>query len=188
MICARKASPLTSHHDRSENIHLLFFVSYEVLSFVVPISCTLCENPVHHGWCAEWIHSSNSFLQLTISLMWSMSHMRTLMVLMHFGVTTQLLVGSMTIFCSVIHILHTIFKFWYLHVHVCTYLGAGVDKSKQWVGWMTRIWFLTGEKGLFIYYCIQTGSGAHPASYSMGTNESLPKGTAAAGRWPLTSI
>jgi len=36
---------------------------------------------------------------------------------------------------------------------------------------------------------VQTGSGAHPASYITGTGCSFPEGTAAkAWSWPLTSI
>jgi hypothetical protein len=40
-----------------------------------------------------------------------------------------------------------------------------------------------------IYYRVQTGSGAHLASYPMGTRGSFPGGKAAgAWSWPLTSI
>jgi hypothetical protein len=38
--------------------------------------------------------------------------------------------------------------------------------------------------------CVQIGSGAHPASCTMGTGGLFPGGKSAAGewRWPLTSI
>jgi hypothetical protein len=41
----------------------------------------------------------------------------------------------------------------------------------------------------FLHHRVQTGSGAHPDSYPMGTRRSLP-GSKAAGvwNWPLTSI
>jgi hypothetical protein len=41
----------------------------------------------------------------------------------------------------------------------------------------------------FLLYSIQTGSGAHPGSYPMGTGSSIP-GAKAVGEWssPLTSI
>jgi hypothetical protein len=41
----------------------------------------------------------------------------------------------------------------------------------------------------FFHRRIQNGSGAHPASYPMGTRGSFPGGKAAAAwSWPLTSI
>jgi len=41
----------------------------------------------------------------------------------------------------------------------------------------------------FLRQRIQTGSGAHPASYSMGTGGSYPWGKTAGERyWPLTFI
>jgi hypothetical protein len=40
-----------------------------------------------------------------------------------------------------------------------------------------------------LHHRVQTGSGAHPASYPMGTRDSFPGGKAAgAWSWPLTSI
>jgi hypothetical protein len=37
------------------------------------------------------------------------------------------------------------------------------------VGWTTRFQFLVGAMQDFsLHYCVQTGSGAHPASYTMG--------------------
>jgi hypothetical protein len=39
-----------------------------------------------------------------------------------------------------------------------------------------------------LLHVVQTGSGAHPASYPMGTGGSFPGGKAAGARsWPLTS-
>jgi hypothetical protein len=69
--------------------------------------------------------------------------------------------------------------------------GAGIA---QWfsaglrAGWsVVRIPAETGN--LPLHHCIQTGSGAHPASYPMGTGGSFPGGKAAgAWGWPLTSI
>jgi hypothetical protein len=45
-----------------------------------------------------------------------------------------------------------------------------------------------GEKDFSSNICVQTGSGAHPASCTMGTGEPFPGGKSAAGawRWPLT--
>jgi hypothetical protein len=37
-------------------------------------------------------------------------------------------------------------------------------------------------RGFFLYLCIQTGSGAHPASYPMGTGGPFPAGKARPGR------
>jgi hypothetical protein len=36
-------------------------------------------------------------------------------------------------------------------------------------------------RGFFFYPCVQTGSGAHPASYSMGTGGPFPGGKARSG-------
>jgi hypothetical protein len=47
---------------------------------------------------------------------------------------------------------------------------------------------LCGQEFLLLYI-VQTGSGAHPISYPMGTGGSFPGGKAAgAWSWPLTSI
>jgi hypothetical protein len=45
-----------------------------------------------------------------------------------------------------------------------------------------------GAKDFFASLCLQTGSGAHPASCTMGTEGPFPGGKSAAGawRWPLT--
>jgi hypothetical protein len=41
---------------------------------------------------------------------------------------------------------------------------------QQWaMGWMAGVWFPVEEKGFSLLYSIQTSSGAHPASYPMGT-------------------
>jgi hypothetical protein len=52
-----------------------------------------------------------------------------------------------------------------------------------------RVWFLVGAGNFSLHHHVQNGSGAHPASYRMGTRGSFP-GVKAAGAWswPLTSI
>jgi hypothetical protein len=50
-------------------------------------------------------------------------------------------------------------------------LGQGLDN------WVSRVRFLAGA-GNFFHQCIQNGSGAHPASYPMGTRGSFPGGKA----------
>jgi hypothetical protein len=47
-----------------------------------------------------------------------------------------------------------------------------------------------GAKDFSSILCVQTGSGAHPASCTMGTGGPFPGGKSAAGawRWPLTPI
>jgi len=47
-----------------------------------------------------------------------------------------------------------------------------------------------GAKDFSSSLCVQTGSGAHPASCTMGTGGPFPGGKSAAGawRWPLTPI
>jgi len=59
--------------------------------------------------------------------------------------------------------------------------------ATSWMIWSSSP---TGGGGnLSFHHCVQTGFGAQPASYSMGTRGSFPGGKeAGAWRWPLTSI
>jgi hypothetical protein len=61
---------------------------------------------------------------------------------------------------------------------------------QQWaVGWMVSVIFPTGARDLSLFHSIQTGSGIHSASYSMGTGCPLPeRKVARAWSWPLNSI
>jgi hypothetical protein len=54
---------------------------------------------------------------------------------------------------------------------------------------LSRVRFPAGAGKFSLHYHVQNGSGAHPASYPMGTRSSFP-GCKAAGAWswPLTSI
>jgi hypothetical protein len=62
-------------------------------------------------------------------------------------------------------------------------LGYGLDDRGS------RVRFPTGAGNFSFHHCVQNCSGAHPASYPMGTRDSFPVGKAAgAWRWPLTSI
>jgi hypothetical protein len=57
----------------------------------------------------------------------------------------------------------------------------------MWVWWNSSGWGGAGNYSL--HHRVQNGSGAHPASYPMGTRGSFPGGKAAgAWSWPLTSI
>jgi hypothetical protein len=66
---------------------------------------------------------------------------------------------------------------------VSTALGYGLDDKGS------RVQFPAGAGNFSLHHRVQNGSGAHPATYSMGTGGSLPGGKAAgAWSWPLTSI
>jgi hypothetical protein len=52
-------------------------------------------------------------------------------------------------------------------------LGYGVDDQGS------RVQFLAGAGNFSLHHCLQNGSGAHPASYAMGTRGSFPGGKAA---------
>jgi hypothetical protein len=66
---------------------------------------------------------------------------------------------------------------------VGTATGYGLDDR------MTGIRFPAGDGNFSLRHRVQTGSGAHSASYSMGTGGSFPGGKAAGAlSWPLTSI
>jgi hypothetical protein len=53
----------------------------------------------------------------------------------------------------------------------------------------SRVRFPAGAGNFSLHHCVQNGSGAHPASYPMGTRRCF-RGSKAAGAWswPLTSI
>jgi hypothetical protein len=42
--------------------------------------------------------------------------------------------------------------------------------------WSSRFRFPAGAGNFSLHYCVQNGSGAHPASYRMGTRGSFPGG------------
>jgi len=49
------------------------------------------------------------------------------------------------------------------------------------MGQMIRVQFLAGAGNFSLCHCVQTGSGAHPASYPVGTRGSFPGGKVAGG-------
>jgi hypothetical protein len=62
-------------------------------------------------------------------------------------------------------------------------LGYGLDDRGS------RVRFQAGAGNFSLHHRVQNGSGAHPASYPMGTRSSFSGGKAAgAWSWPLTSI
>jgi len=67
--------------------------------------------------------------------------------------------------------------------------GVTLPVSDKATGWTTGVRFPAGA-GIFSFlHRVQSGSGAHPASYSMCTRGSFTGGKAAgAWSWPLTSI
>jgi hypothetical protein len=56
---------------------------------------------------------------------------------------------------------------------VCIALGYGLDDRGS------RVRFPAGAGNFSLHHSVQNGSGAHPASYPMGTGGSFPGGTAA---------
>jgi hypothetical protein len=66
---------------------------------------------------------------------------------------------------------------------VGTALGCGLDDRGS------RVRFPAGDGNFSLHHLVQNGSGAHPASYPIGTRGSFPGDKAAgAWSWPLTSI
>jgi hypothetical protein len=62
-------------------------------------------------------------------------------------------------------------------------LGYGLDDRGS------RVRFSAEAGDFSLHHSVQIGSGAHPASYPMGTRGSFPGGKAAGvWSWPLTSI
>jgi hypothetical protein len=62
------------------------------------------------------------------------------------------------------------------------------DSAGLRAGW-SRVRIPAKAGNFSLHHRVQTGSGAHPASYPMGTRGSFPGGKAAgAWIWPLTSI
>jgi hypothetical protein len=89
------------------------------------------------------------------------------------------------------------FQILFYHEDVLTIwmlLGAEVAQSVQRLGYGLDDWgigtrFLGSTIHFSLFRNVQTGSGAHPASYKMGTGSCFP-GSKAAGAWslPLTPI
>jgi hypothetical protein len=81
-----------------------------------------------------------------------------------------------------------VFMTWYLVKHksdssVGIALGYGMDDRGS------RVRFPAGVGNFSVHHRVQNGSGAHPASYPMGTRGSFPGGKATGSwSWPLTSI
>jgi hypothetical protein len=75
---------------------------------------------------------------------------------------------------------------WCTHRLYSVWSGAGIAQSWQWraTGWVAVVRFPAGAKVLSLLHSVQTGCGAHPASYPMGA------GGKAAGvwNWPLIFI
>jgi hypothetical protein len=66
--------------------------------------------------------------------------------------------------------------------------GSSVVQCGIRAGW-SEIQVPAGNGNFFLYHCVQTGSGAHPASYPMGNSGSFLGGKAAGSwSWPLISI
>jgi hypothetical protein len=62
-------------------------------------------------------------------------------------------------------------------------LGYGPDDRGS------RVWLSVGAGNFSLHHRVKNGSGAHPASYPIGTRDSFPRGNAVgAWSWPLTSI
>jgi hypothetical protein len=54
--------------------------------------------------------------------------------------------------------------------------GSGITQL-VWgrdTGWAVEVRFLAGTKDFSLLYSVETGSGAHPAPYSIGTGGSFP--------------
>jgi hypothetical protein len=62
--------------------------------------------------------------------------------------------------------------------------GAGIAQSVQCLTteWTTGVRSLTGAEDFFSSLCVQTGSGAHQASCTVGTGGPFPGGKARPGR------
>jgi hypothetical protein len=70
----------------------------------------------------------------------------------------------------------------YNHYSSCMLIGIAT-------GWTAGVRFPAGARDISLLHSFQTGSGAHPASYPMGTGSCFSGGKAAgAWSWPLTSI
>jgi hypothetical protein len=84
---------------------------------------------------------------------------------------------NMCVFLSVLNILKS------SDSSVGIALGYGLDD------WGSKVRFPAGAGNFSLHRCVQNGSEAHPASYTMGTGGSFHGGKpTGAWSWPLTSI
>jgi hypothetical protein len=67
--------------------------------------------------------------------------------------------------------------------------SVGIALGYELDDWGSRVRFPAGAGNFSLHHRVQNGSGAHSASYTMGTRGSFPGGkVAGAWSWPLTSI
>jgi len=76
---------------------------------------------------------------------------------------------------------------------VITMLGAAIAQSLWRLGYglddRGSVLCRSNDGNFSLCHCVQTDSGAHPASYLVDTGGCYPRGKAAsAWNWPLTSI
>jgi hypothetical protein len=64
--------------------------------------------------------------------------------------------------------LHNVEKHFYEYQYVAQLV------QRRPTGWVAGIRFPTGERDYSLLHSVQTGSGAHPASYPVGTGSSFP--------------
>jgi hypothetical protein len=66
--------------------------------------------------------------------------------------------------------------------------SVGIVTGHRLDDWIIAIRFPAVAGNFSLQYCVQTGSGAHPASYPMGTGGSFPGSkVATVWSWPLTT-
>jgi hypothetical protein len=78
--------------------------------------------------------------------------------------------------------------FWFWRTQYSRDSSVGIALGYKMDDWGSSVRFPAGAGNLSLHYRVQNGSGAHPASYPMGTRGSFP-GCKAGGTWswPLTS-
>jgi hypothetical protein len=76
---------------------------------------------------------------------------------------------------------HCITKVQATSVPKCIYIFVAQAACCLTTGWMTGVRSPTGAEDFSSSLCVQTGSGAHPASCSMGTGGPFPGGKAQPG-------
>jgi hypothetical protein len=136
---------------------------------------------------ASWIQYKSYIFQIHFNIIFKMvSALRIHVCISHLTVTLHTTPISpfflVKIFSSLRSLILTL-SMQNCDTSVVIALGYGLDDRGS------RVRFPARAGNFSLYHGVQTGSGAHPASYPMGTRGSFPGGKAVeAWSWPLTSI
>jgi hypothetical protein len=126
----------------------------------------------------EEVMWSRNYHQTAVSMwyyhetMWQCNDVEICLLLKYTGPINLSIVGKCTL----------------VNIHDTSWCSSVSMESRLQDEWPVSVPGRGNDRTFSFYHYVQTGSGAHPATYPMGTRNSYPMGKAAkAWSWPLTS-